>query len=72
MIQPQNMPDTVEEFMKLLQLAPDTQFTLRQNDPGMSSHGLLSEAQVGRFLPPSRRQYTGPGYGTIGEVVYLF
>lgn len=33
MIQPQNMPDTVDEFIDLLHLTPDAQFTLQQNDP---------------------------------------
>ena len=34
MIQPHNMADTVDEFMDLLHLTPDAQFTLQQNDPG--------------------------------------
>ena len=38
MIQPHNMADTVEEFMDLLHLTPDAQFTLQQNDPGTISH----------------------------------
>ena len=34
MVAPKNMPDTVDEFLKLLNLNPETSFSLTQNDPG--------------------------------------
>lgn len=34
MIQPENMPDSVEEFLSLLGVSPEQQFVLEQNDPG--------------------------------------
>ncbi|CAG5115516.1 unnamed protein product [Candidula unifasciata] len=33
MIQPENMPDSVEEFLSLLGVDPEQQFVLEQNDP---------------------------------------
>ncbi|BFZ20446.1 hypothetical protein BsWGS_23485 [Bradybaena similaris] len=33
MIQPENMPDSVEEFLSLLGVSPEQQFILEQNDP---------------------------------------
>ena len=33
MVQPQNLPSAVEEFISLLGLDPDQCFTLEQNDP---------------------------------------
>ena len=37
MMQPENVASSVDEFLSLLNLDPDQQFTLEQNDPGMCS-----------------------------------
>lgn len=33
---PQNMPDTVDDFISYMKLDPDRKFTLNQNDSGKS------------------------------------
>lgn len=44
MLAPQNSNETVDEFIKHMQLSPDDLFSLQQNDPGNSriTH-LMSE-----------------------------
>lgn len=43
MIQPENPPDAVDEFIELLNLDPNKKFVLEQNDPGMYTYKLTFE-----------------------------
>lgn len=36
MVQPENMEDTVKDFIKLLNLNPERMFTLESTEPGIS------------------------------------
>ncbi len=35
MVRPQNLPDVVEEFVKLLDIDPEMQISLSPTDPGL-------------------------------------